>query len=45
MRGAVLGAVGEELLGEYMWDSSRDAAKRIPIASESEMVRWPDEQA
>lgn len=45
MRGAVLGAVGEELLGEYMWDSSRDAAKRIPIASESGMVRWPNEQA
>jgi hypothetical protein len=45
MRGAVRGAVGEELLGAYMWDSSRDAVKRIPIASETGMVRWPNEQA
>jgi hypothetical protein len=33
------------LLGAYMWDSSRDAVKRIPIASETGMVRWPNEQA
>ena len=44
MRAAVLRAVGKELLDAYMWDSSSDAAKRIPIASETGMVRWLNEQ-
>ena len=40
IRSAVRSAVGPDLLSIYMWENSRDAEKRIPIAGMPGMVGW-----